>query len=278
MNFLQYQSFPARHMGQRINILELFSYFQAHPEALAAVSFSILVFSLFGLLATNWSRIMLVLVVENILKRKLGNVREQMTKSKYSLVPVIKISLGTTFLIVVTAVGLFMPPLFFTHNVQFQSFLWVIAAVIFLPIIFAVSCINIFTTYFVILFKQKLPHALNLGTDFFASRWTEILGLTVVLMAIYTVCFFVGVSLIFSLKVAFAFIFEQLQLFTILPVSAIIVIPNVFSSVLLWILLSLLNVFINTALLLLFLQLVTPIETDEKVLQSSPDVSPAPAG
>jgi hypothetical protein len=278
LNFLNFQDIPIRNVRHELNVHELIIFFYTHPQTLAAVSFSLLVFSLFSLVVTNWSRIMLVLLVESLLKTKFPELREQISKSIYSLSSVVKISVGTTFLIVVAAAGLFLPPLFITQNPQLQMVLFILATLLFLPIAFAISCINIFTSFFVILFKQKLSSALNLGTDFFVSRWTQILGIFLVIMAIYVVCFFVGVSVIYILKVLFEALFDQLDGFTILPFSVIILVPKIFSSLLLWMLLGILNVFINTALLLLFLELITPVEFEEKVLQAQPAVSPVRAG
>ena len=172
----------------------------------------------------------------------------------------------------VVGLGLFVPPLFITSNPQVQVLLWALAAVLFLPILFAVSSVNIFTTYFVILFGQKLKAALNLGTDFFLSRWTQILGLVVALGAIYLVGFFVGVSIIYILRLLFRLLFEE---FTALPFSATIWIPNVVANVLIWLLLGLLNAFINTALLLLFLQLITPVEHGETIKATEHLTAPA---
>ena len=273
LDFLQYQNIPARQIGQSISLKDLVAFLGSHPGALATLSLSLLIFSLLGLLVTNWCRVMLVLVVNNLLvNKRLVPARqggtpfsEQLAKGRKTLWPVIKISLTTSFLIVVAALGLFVPPLFITSNPQVQVLLWALAAVLFLPILFAVSSANIFTTYFIILFGQKLKAALNLGTDFFLSRWTEILGLVVALGAVYLVGFFVGVSIIYLLKVVFRWFFEE---FTVLSFSATIWIPNVVANVLIWLLLGLLNAFINTALLLLFLKLVTPVEHEDKVVDS----------
>lgn len=275
LNFLHFQHIPARQVSQSLNPIDVVAFFADHPELLALLSFSLLLFSLLSVVITNWCRIMLVLAVDQILKTKFLDVREQMGKSKYSLAPVIQVSLGTTFLTVVVAAALILPPFFVTNNPELQTILWAAAAVLFVPIAFAISCINIFTTYFVILFKQRLWPALNLGTDFFVSRWTQILGLTLLLMIIYVVCFFVGVAFIYVVRAIFDLVFGQIGRFSILSLSAMIVLPSVIENIAVWLLLSMLSVFINTALLLLFLELITPIESEEAVLQKVPAVSSA---
>ena len=157
---------------------------------------------------------MLVLMVERVLKVKVPDIYKDVIKSKHSLYPVLQISLGTTFLIVIVAAGLFVPPLFITQNPQLQVILWILASVLFLPIVFALSCTNIFTVFFVVLLKQKLPQALSLGTDFFFSRWTQILGLMMLLIVIYIACFFVGLSIIGIFKLFFDGIFKYCQIYT----------------------------------------------------------------
>lgn len=258
LNFLQYQNVPARQLSQSLNWKDVLLFLQSHPGALATLSLSLLLFSLLGLVITNWCRVMLVLVVDKILKTKFPEVWEQAVNSKKSLWPVIKISVLTSLLIVLAGLALFLPPLLFGSHPQLQLILWVVAAVIFLPIIVAVSCINIFTTYFIILFKQKLPTSLTLGTDFFLAHWTQILGLAIIVGAIYLVGFFIGVSTIYILRQLFGLLF-----------SANIWIPTAVANVLIWLLLGLLNAFINTALLLFFLQVITPVENEEKTIEKA---------
>jgi len=277
VNFLHFQDIHTKELIEHVQVKELLSYFINHPDILATVSFSILLLSVFGLVITNWCRIMLVLVVDDILKKKALDIRSQIVRSKFSVFPVIKMSLFTTFFICVVGAVLFLPPLFVVQDIQLRTILWSVGAVLFVPIVFTISCVNIFTTYFVILFKQKLSHALNLATDFFLSRWSQILGLAVALMAVYLLTFFVGVSIIYILKVVFRLIFEELTPYTIFSVSAIILIPNIVANILIWLLLAVLSVFFNTALLLLFLELITPIEFEEKLFQKAALAAPMPS-
>jgi len=274
LNFLNFQNIPLRRVTRHENFHMVLDFFQTHPEVLAAISISVLIFSILGLIVTNWSRIMLVLAANEVVEKKSLQLPLQIKKSWRFLAPVIKISLGTTSLIVVCGLGLFLPPLFLTHNQQLQELLWIMGAAVFIPIVFAVSCVNIFTTFFVVVLKQKLSKALDLGTDFFLSRWTKILGLVMALVVIYAVGFFVGVSVIYFLKLLFRLLFEQ---FTALPFSVTIWIANAIATVLIWALVAVLNVFFNAALLLLFLQLITPLEAAQKVAAEDGRVVSSPA-
>ncbi len=272
LNFLRFQNIPAKDISDFVNIHELAGFFSSHPVALATLSISILIFSILGLVATNWCRVMLVLVVESILKTRFAEVYDQAVKSKYPLWTIIKVSLITSTVIVFASLALLLPPLFISSNSEVQIFLWIGSCVLLLPIIFLLSCLNIFTSYYVIIYKVNLSKALNLATDFLASKWVEILGLALLLIVIYFVCFFVGVSFIYLLKLLFNGLLEQ---FTNFDVSAIILISNLISNIMIWLLLGVLNVFINTALLLLFLQINTPVEHGEKVVEQVPAAYPA---
>ena len=273
LNLLNFQNIPARQLIELRSIQQWLIFFQAHPTILAGLSFSLLIFSLLGSFLTNWSRIMLALVVQSLLKTKFPQLDEQVKKSQRPLSPVIMISLLTALLMVIVASGLFLPQLLFADNPQLQMLLWAFGAVVFLPLAFVVSCINIFTTFFVVIYGQGLGKALTLGTDFFVSRWTEILGLVGVLVLIYCVCFFVGVSLLLALRATWNGVFT---VFPILGLSAIMVIPKAISALLLWLLLAILSVFINTSLLLLFFELTTPVEVEKASAQEVTAVSAAP--
>lgn len=272
LNFFQFQDLPARHFLEHIPVRELLMFFENHPQKLAGICFSILVFSGASLIATNWSRVMLVLLTRSVLDRNLPNLIEQVPPSRFFIQPVVAVSLFTTSLIVIVASVLFIPP-YFIQNPELQTILWSGGVVLFLPIAFAISCINIFTTFFIVLFKQPFAKALNQGTDFFVSRWTQILGIVLLLLILYIFCFFVGISVILIVQNFFRLVLESFQGFHILGESAIIWLPRLLSALAVWMLLAILNVFINTALLLLFLELVKPIEAENAKL---PAVQPVP--
>ena len=277
LNFLHFQNISLASVHKFTDVRMVVDFFQSNPEVLLAWSGSVLVFSVVFLLITNISRILLVLFVRRFLKKEKQPLEPKkiFQESFKSLQQVIAVSLLTTSLTVIVSAAFLLPTLFLGHT-QIQAAVFVIGALILLPLIFAISSINIFTTFFIIVHKQHLAKAFNLATDFFVSKWTDILGLALVLMVVYTVCFFVGVSVISVIRGFFAIAADRVGEFHISLGSAIIFVLRLVSSLLFWLLLGILNVFINTALLLLFLKLITPLEAEQETL-AKPAVVPSSA-
>lgn len=273
LNFLNFENVPLRKMVLEHDIMSLTVYSQSHPAVLAAASLAVLFFSLFGLVATNWSRIMLILLGDSIIKTQKPQVAEQIKKSGGSLWLVIQISMITVVFMLIVAGVLFVPPLLLDIDQSFKILLLEIGAVIFLPLAFAISCINIFTTFYAVLYKKTLTVALNLSTDFFVSRWTQILGLVAVLMVVYFACFVFGVALIFCARAFFGLLFLILAKFNIFSFSAIIGILKTGSNVLLWFLLAGLSAFFNQTLLILFFKLNIPIASENTLEQAKVSVA-----
>jgi len=267
LNFFRFSEISTQKLSQVSRLKVTFLFFQNHPAALAAASSITLIISLIGLVVTNWSRIMLVLTANSILTTKEFEGRKEIQKSKALILPIIRLSLFTTTLIVVVAAVLVFPPWFFISDPQTKTVLLTLALVIFLPLLFTISCINIFSTFFLILFKKDLWSSLNLGTDFFVAKWTQILAFAFLLIIIYSVCFIGGLAVILLIKLFFA---QLPDVFRSLGNSATINLSEPISGVLIWFLLGVLNTFINTALLLLFLELITPIEKEKEVTEAVP--------
>lgn len=263
LNFLHFENIPLRHLvlEGRFNIAA--DYLQLHPGALALASLTALVFTALGLVITDWSRIMLILLGESILKDKTAVVAKQAGYSLRSLWTVIKISLLTAVLMLVVAMAVLGPTQLLSLEPAVQTLLLEIGLLVFLPLAFVISCVNIFTVFYVVLYKKSLTQALDLGTDFFISRWTQILGLVAVLIVLYMVGFAVGVALIFLARLGLSWLFLTLARFNILPFSAIIVMLKVIYNALLWALLAGLSVFFNQALLILFLELNATVKAPE---------------
>jgi hypothetical protein len=165
------------------------------------------------------------------------------------------------------ALALFLPLWFLGIDPVFLNTLILVGTMVFLPLLFAISCINIFTTFYAVSYGKTLAAALNLGTDLFVSRWVQILGLVMVLMAIYLGAFSLGVGLIYLARFIFELLFLFLARFNILSFSAIIIMLKFISNVLLWFLLGILSVFFNQALLILFFELNTPVEDEASAKQ-----------
>jgi hypothetical protein len=126
-----------------------------------------------------------------------------------------------------------------------------------------------------VVFKKTTGAAFNLGTDFFITNWPGILGLTVVLAVIYSACFAAGVVLIYLLKFILVSVVRVLPGLDASEFALIHFGIRMLTGLILWLLLAGLNVFFNTSLILLFLELITPIKTEEKA--KAPQMVPAPA-
>ncbi|HVY67605.1 MAG TPA: hypothetical protein VHA30_01770 [Patescibacteria group bacterium] len=267
LNFLHYENIPLRKIKLSLQLLDLGMYFQQHPGALAGASLLLLALTLGGLVLTNWSRIMLIFMGQSAIESGRTEFVRQAKKSLAPLWLVIKISLLTTGLMLLVAAVLFGPPWFLDIDPGLQALLWTIGGVIFVPLAFLISCINILTVMYAVIYRLPLGKALNLGTDCFVSRWTQILGLVMLLAVLYCASFALGVALIFAARLIFSQLFLASRLFNILPVSVIIGMLKLVSNVLLWVLLAGLSVFFNQAFLLLFLELNKPV-------QASPAIQP----
>ncbi len=266
VNFFQFQKIPLREYHSHFQPLHVLGFFVQHPLVLAGASLSVLIVSVLGLAVTNWSRVMLIRCAHSIIADKHMHVEREIRLSKQSLFSIIRLSLTTTLLIVVAAGVLFIPPFFLGFEINQQQTLWTAGVVIFLPIAFTISCVNIFASFFIVLLKRSLSSAITLGTDFFARNWTAILGLSLILMVIYVLAFFVGIALIYAVKIIFEIATELSGSLGVSYFSAIMRLSAILGNILLWVLLAGLNVFFNTALLLLFLQLITPVKFEEQEL------------
>jgi len=272
LNFLHFQNIPLRKVFLENNPQDIALYLQTHPGALAFASATVLFFTLIGLVVTNWSRIMLILLGRQVLEAKPIAFKQSLRETKNSLAGIIKISLLTSALMCITAAVLIVPTLWLPMENPLRLLLLEASVVVFLPLAFTISCINIFTGFYLVLYKIPLNKALNSGTDFFISSWARILGLVLVLIIIYLASFAVGVSVIFLAKEILRLGLLVLVKFHILPLSAIILMLKTISTFLFWFLLSGLSVFFNQALLILFLDLSKPIENPDY----KKDIEPVP--
>ncbi len=238
-------------------------YLVNHPGRLALFSLGLLAVSVVGLFVTNWCRVMLVLSVDSVVQNLHPLVPRQVRQSLTSMLPVVKMSLLTSSLMVVAGAGLLIPPLVWFHGLPVQGLIWTLSILLFMPLAFTISCINIFTTYFIILYRQPLGKALNQGTDFFASRWIQIVGVFSILSGIYAVSFIAAFSLISVVNLLLVNAFAGVGVGNF-QISAIIVIVRVITGLVLWVFLAGLNTFFNTALVLFFKQLVTPIDVEKE--------------
>ncbi|MBU6447633.1 hypothetical protein KGQ24_02220, partial [Patescibacteria group bacterium] len=132
----------------------------------------------------------------------------------------------------------------------------ILALGIFVPIIIALSLINIFSACFVVIYDLKPIEAIKSGFDFFAVNWLQCMEIFVILFIIYFSLFFFSASLLGLLGLlayGLAILVKSLSL------AFFFVILSVFITAISLALLGInavLNVFTNFAWTLLFLDLV----------------------
>lgn len=268
LNFFHFQNVQLDELPGRFSVPQIFSYFSIHPGILALASLVVLAVSIAAIVVTNWSRAMLVLSTQSLVEDKHANLPKQWAKSKKLIRPVIYVSLLTAIFMVAVAGGLLLPPLFI-KDLHAQILFWLFAAILLMPLAFTISCINIFTTFYVVIFKKAPAEALQLGTDFFLVNWVKILGLTAVLGIIYLAFFVMGVSVIYLIRTLFYSLVQSYFGFNVFALSAIIIVRLVL-FVGLWLFLGVLSAFFNVALLLLFLDLNTSTKFEEKQMELKP--------
>lgn len=272
VNFFHFREFfpEARFFG--FNVYRWLAYFELHPGKLAILSASVLLAALGSLILTNLSRVLFLLEANAAIKNEKGSFGRHLKPGIKLLFPVIQISVITTVFMLAAAAVLVAPVM--VEDIFFQRMLWALGVIIFFPLVFTISSINIFTGMFAVLFRLPVKKSLNAATDFFISNWTDLLGLTAVLLVIYLVGFGLGESawllLKFGSKITLPAIFEK----QLLPFFWVFIIIKALGALALWLCLGALNAFVNMALLLFFLSRVGSEKADQV---KSPVISPGMA-
>ncbi|PIR96270.1 MAG: hypothetical protein COT92_01960 [Candidatus Doudnabacteria bacterium CG10_big_fil_rev_8_21_14_0_10_42_18] len=256
LNFLHFQNLDWTLPQAEVEFYRILFFFQSKPEMLTFFSLGLLFGTLLSLFLTNWSKIMLVLGADTFLEKKSFFIKQESHKSLRFLCPVIKVSLITSGLLLSAAVVLLVPPVFFVKSLEYQTLFWLLGALVFLPLAFTVSCLNIFGSFFIVEFKVSAGKALDLATDLFATCWTKIFALAVILMLIYAGVFVLGVGGILFVKFIIGTLVTTVPGLGNLQFFGMIMASRIVSGILLWVLVAGLNVFFSTALLLLFKELI----------------------
>jgi len=273
LNFFSFQEVSL--VGQlRLSLPILVHYFAGNSLRLALFVFIVLLVSLIGVLVTNWSRIMLVLGARSLLENNYFSFQDQFKRSKKYIWPVIWVSVITS-LFMMAVIGTLLAPLWFRDGLV-QYIVWILGSALFLPLAFTIYSINIFTTFYIVVMNMPVSKALNAGTDFFVSTWTDFLGLSVVLVLIYITGFGAVVGGFGLLKLLAAIPIVNTLEIGVLHFSLVFIIIKCIVALVVWIALGALNAFFNTALLLFFLKRITPVKTEEKKEDAVP-ISPSPA-
>jgi hypothetical protein len=237
-------------------------------SAVTLVTFIIVV------IVSNWAKVLFILHASDVLKLPRLNSaegEENLDRSlgilfKHSLrylLPVIAVSVLTMISVTIVTGILFGTPLLLYLHVDSQPVMWLLSAMVFVVLILFFSFLNIFSTFYIVLFRYSAQRAVNLALDLIVSKWKNIANMALMLIVIYAACFFIGSSLIYLLKEATSLVLLPLAKFGLFNEAPVINFLTLTSGVLLWVWLALVNVFFNLSLLLLFTELVKPTKHNE---------------
>lgn len=255
------------------------SFFGMHP-ALGAIIIFLLV-----LVLGSWAKVLVVLSFQAVFKlRRAGDVLDSTAEPRHlgdrrrgegGLKPgeklsaaehlhslakgqlpmvreVILLALFTTAVMLFAVAALSVPFVSFAKTQGSEPFMVGTAVLLLLFFVFAVSCISIFASFFIILLKLDHKKAINVTVDLLMAKWQEILASVLLLVVIYLLSFMAGALVITLLE-------RVLQPFmaSFGGVAALV------RNVVLWGWLSVLNVFFYAAMVLFFVNLVKPKMTEE---------------
>lgn len=163
-------------------------------------------------------------------------------------------------LFIVAAIAVIGSPqlLFSTHGLRFS----VITLALLLPLSFLALCINLFPPYFSIIFNRSIPDSFRLAYDLLVKKWQEIIGFMIVLLVIYCIGFSIVFTVSQYVQSAVQYIFEIFAHLGFFSISAIISPVRTSGIVVSWLLLAVLNVFANISVLLMFIYLMKPSDSE----------------
>ncbi len=178
---------------------------------------------------------------------------------KRSLISTVVASVCANLFIVAAIAVIGSPQLLFsTHGLRFS----VITLVLLLPLSFLALCINLFPPYFSIIFNRSIPDSFRLAYDLLVKKWQEIIGFMIVLLVIYCIGFSIVFTVSQYVQLAVQYIFEIFAHLGFFSISAIISPVRVSGIAVSWLLLAVLNVFANISVLLMFIYLMKPSDSE----------------
>jgi len=141
----------------------------------------------------------------------------------------------------------------------------VIILMLFLPLAFLGLFINLFPPYFAILFQRNIKDSFRLAHDLLVHKSRKIISFVLVLLVVYILGFAAIFSITHFIQSVLADSLQIVAHLGFFAESAIISAVRFGGTGVAWILLGILNVFINSSLLILFLDLVKPLTHNAEV-------------
>lgn len=178
---------------------------------------------------------------------------------KRSIISTVVASLCANIFIIMAIAVIGSPQLLFaTHGYKFS----IITLVLLLPLSFLALCINLFPPYFSIIFNRTISDSFHLAYDFLVKKWQEIIGFMIVLLVIYCIGFSIVFTVSQYVQSAVQYIFEIFAHLGFFSISAIISPVRLSGIATSWLLLAVLNVFANISVLLMFIYLMRPSDSE----------------
>jgi hypothetical protein len=279
-NFIYWLNLRVRWRQSGFSIL---SWFNERPDiqvwVFVIISIALLIMVI---VLANWIKITFVLKASDLLKLQRMKSHNDYPDNSFigyfqegkTLLPsVIAMSVFTMAITVVLLTVLGGSPSLLFHS---RGLVWLMAVAVFIALVFFISCLNVFGSFFIIFYKQRFAPALNLALDLVTSRWRVIIEMGLIVMIIYSAYFFGLSALLATLRFFLFSILYPLSQSGIITESTVQGIAASFSAVLLWFGLAIVNTFFNLSLLLLFARLVKPPYHPEfkSLLAESPTPTP----
>ena len=238
------------------------------PKLLLFTSLGVLSFSAFGLLTTNISRLALGLMVGRIIKR----IRIEQPKNFLELVRYRGLLWKVLFISCVTStamVGVLFIFLFFLYllvgKIFFTAVFSQLGVVLFVGIGFVISCINLFSSLFVIFYGCSVKTALRLSVDLLRVRWAILFFAGILLCVLHGIVLLLTFAVVSVLTQLVGLVLGFWVALGLVPGNFSVLITASISVILFWISTALYSVFFNTSLILIFFEVLGDVENSEIV-------------
>ncbi len=246
------------------------------PEFLFILSFGLLVFVLLGALATNISRIVLVVAVGKLLgkveKTKSDNFFQLFRAYRITLVRVVFVSGLTTLLMLMSSLLVFLPFYWLKDSISLILNILPIGSLVLLFIGFIFSCLNLFACMFIVFFKQDWLRSMNLAADLFHSKWIEIVRVGVILSVLHFFVVYLSRVIAYLFSLVLMKVIRYGMITQMLTSNSGVLIRDGILGIIFWISAAIFSVFFNAVLVILFFKLLGDIENPEYRLK--PAVQP----
>lgn len=157
---------------------------------------------------------------------------------------VVYISIFTTIVSGIVVVVLFVPLYMFRLYPLMVRDMTIATIMLFSFFVFCISCVSLFASFFTIFFKQGWRNSINAAIDLLVYKWKDVVAVFVPISIVYVSCFLLSVYLVQGFEQFISRFMPEVALFA--------------GNVVLWLCLSVLNVYIYAVGVSLFNNIVKP--------------------